>query len=60
MHSPERQKARNHPAGRIVMLQPLLHSPLGTLDTHAHAPSMSLSYQAQESNHAWLHESPVT
>ena len=42
------------------MLQALLHSPLGILGTHAHAPGVSLSHWVQDSKHVRLHRSPVT
>ena len=48
MYSPEtqreteRRKARNHPPGWMAMPQSLLlHSPLGILGMHAHAPGVS-------------------
>ena len=56
----ETESEKSLPGGIATPQSLLLHSPLGTLGTHAHTPGVSLSHQVWDANRCLLHGSPAT
>ena len=53
----ETESKKSPPRGMAMLQFLLLHSPLGILGMHAHAPGVSLSYQVRDLNCGRLHRS---